>query len=722
MYRPRPESLFPPQQTAQFRWPNVFPLLVCLTAVCLAAGCSAPASPLKEGESEITLPAVRMHNVPELVQLGYAGYETKYKQLNSGYRSKDAPAIAGKVFQRSVLLHPKSTARPAWVTVPLARRYKRFTAYFGVEDRGGSQGSVRGKVLVDGESVCETSVLRGGEPAVFFDINVRNRYKLQIVVDDGGDGISFDHGLVADAMLYPVEEDVVAFTTPAYRVGGGVLAFSPGGPLADVPSRVMVRQGPDPDFLAPAWSGWNRLTLPLQLDPAAFAQFKIVPETPIVDLPVRVPVQLRCAVAAAAPSQGPPKKKPNVLLIGIDTMRADRMSCYGYDILNTPRMDALAAESCVFWNTYSQMSTTRPSFSGILTGHHPFDIPYIGREKLPYIGNNVRWTEHVRGLGTILGEQGYFTGGFISATPLKGDKTHFARQFDVFDQTFDGFKRLATEVTPYVLDFLEQAVGQDKPFFAFVHYYDPHQPYQTPEDLLEKVNDVRAGALYKKGLYDGEVYFTDFYIGQVLDKLEALGLAENTVIIVVGDHGETLEEHEMAFEHNDVYDTCMRVPLMIRFPDSIPCPTRTVWEPTRLMDILPTLLEALDVEWNPMENRRHGASLWPWMQGQTTETWPVSEVFSFKHVKRKDINVRDYCVRTRTLKLYKRLDGYRLFPVEYQQAEKVDVQARFPKAAANLRTLLDQFFSEDRLTGKDASEVPKLDAETVEGLKALGYM
>ncbi len=282
---------------------------------------------------------------------------------------------------------------------------------------------------------------------------------------------------------------------------------------------------------------------------------------------------------------GPGSSRPlNVVLISMDTTRADHLGCYGNDGIETPNIDALAARSLRFDHCFSAVPITLPSHTTMLTGLYPLDhsVRDNGTFHVP---------EEVPTLATILGHAGRTTIGVIGAFPLTS-QFGLSRDFDIWDEDFEGRRRAllllafeqrsADRVTRRALDLLEK--HGERPFFLFVHYFDPHRPWEAPSLYARR---------YRKSPYDAEIAFTDTWIGRLLAGLDEMGHGNDTVIILAADHGEGLSDHEEETHSFLLYNGTVRVPLLLSGPGIEP---GVVERPVSLADVAPTILEILGIE------------------------------------------------------------------------------------------------------------------------------
>jgi arylsulfatase A-like enzyme len=325
----------------------------------------------------------------------------------------------------------------------------------------------------------------------------------------------------------------------------------------------------------------------------------------------------------------------NVLLITIDTLRRDHVGVYGEAMaVATPRMDALAAEGVVYMDAVAPMPETAPSHATMMTGKHPL--------RHGVLSNGHELTGGHKTLAEVLEEEGYATGAFVSSFAVHS-RTGLDQGFRVFDDDLSPLPGLAQvdalgklmrvwmvvgdpASTPWMLErggkqtnarFVDWLDGHDQvPFFAWVHYMEPHAPYepwglpgyeangpvgQPVVDHREKMAQGDA-AIYTdqerdqlRSLYAEEVAYTDTLVGEVLDELDRRGLADNTLVILTADHGEMLGEHGLDFLHHGLYDEALRVPLIIRAPGAR-IGVKRVEPQVRLMDLVNTVLDYLKLD------------------------------------------------------------------------------------------------------------------------------
>ncbi len=275
----------------------------------------------------------------------------------------------------------------------------------------------------------------------------------------------------------------------------------------------------------------------------------------------------------------------NVVLITLDTTRADHLGCYGHEGIATPHIDRLAAEGTLYARAYTPVPITLPSHLSILTGTYPAHHG-VHENAGFYVA------QELTTLPEILRRRGYATAAFVGAFPLDS-QTGLDQGFDLYDDNYPssleqgkhpalrGFydERPAADVVRPALEWLKE---RDGPYFLWTHFFDPHQPQIPPSPLRER---------YAGALYDGEIAAVDEAIGRLLVKLEGRGDLDRTLVVLTADHGESLGEHGELTHALLLYSTTVRVPLVIRDP-SDPTPRR-IAAPVATVDILPTILNRL---------------------------------------------------------------------------------------------------------------------------------
>src|SRR5262245_30595238 len=255
---------------------------------------------------------------------------------------------------------------------------------------------------------------------------------------------------------------------------------------------------------------------------------------------------------ALSPAATSPRSRPPVILVTIDTLRADRLGSYGSPRGLTPSLDAFAREATRFSAAVSQVPLTLPSHATILTGLHP---AHHGVRT----NDGFRLPAGVPTLAESLKATGYTTAAFIGGYPLRGSTSGLSRGFDRYDDEF----LVAPDVTERSADAVIQSAAawidanSSRPFFAWIHLFDPHSPYTPPAPFASAHHDAP---------YDGEVAYTDAAVGRFLDRLRQRHLFAPAAIVIVADHGESLGDPGERTHGTFLYDATVRVPLMIKLP------------------------------------------------------------------------------------------------------------------------------------------------------------
>jgi arylsulfatase A-like enzyme len=321
----------------------------------------------------------------------------------------------------------------------------------------------------------------------------------------------------------------------------------------------------------------------------------------------RSPVLVLALALSVEPVAGAVRRDLNVLLITIDTVRADRLGCYGYAGAGTPNLDRLAAEGVRFANAYAQVPLTLPSHCSIMTGTYPVDH---------FVHNNGSYSlgPDLPTLAALLKGEGFRTAAFIASFTLDS-RFGLARGFDRYDDDVQGGEALksfrserdAGAVLAALAPWLEENSGER--FFGWAHFFDPHLPYAPPPPF---------DAEYGNRKYDGEIAYVDHVIGRLLEQLKDKGLLDRTLIVVAGDHGEALGEKKEIDHGLFLYDGTLKVPLIARCGKALPAglvvPSRV-----RLIDIMPTILDILGM---PVPPGVRGMSLLPYVRGRKRADLP----------------------------------------------------------------------------------------------------
>lgn len=454
--------------------------------------------------------------------------------------------------------------------------------------------------------------------------------------------------------------------------------------------------------------------------------------------------------------------RPNVILLTIDTLRADRLGCYGYDRPITPNLDRLAAKGIRFSQAISGGSWTQAAFPVILTSTY---ASMYGGCLGPLSSERPSPVE-------MLARHGYKTAGF-SNSPLLSQAYGYHRGFDHFielepDETDHSLRHIkggqyllrnplihyisnlagkrmrparlyvcAAEVNQAVYQWVENV---QEPFFVWAHYMDVHWPYHLEEDLTHPRDIAQAwrdiAHLHQVNwqgesisptqqnhymtLYDQAVQYTDNQIGRLLDWLNNSRFAENTIIIVVADHGEEfLERNHWGHVETNLYDEILKVPLIIRLPGQVE--GKVIQRQVRTLDIMPTVLSLCSC---PLPDGVEGSSLVPLWSGNESQ---YEGMISISERWRDEGDISHIiALRTQSFKYIwndRKPDQPALYNLQADPEEKQNVIALYPARAAEFQSVVDQHLQRVAQTRptNDVSK-PGLDKEMINRLRGLGYL
>jgi arylsulfatase A-like enzyme len=456
--------------------------------------------------------------------------------------------------------------------------------------------------------------------------------------------------------------------------------------------------------------------------------------------------------------------RPSVLLFTIDTLRADHVGAYGNPNARTPTLDSLAKQGVLFKHTVTANAYTGPSHTSIMTGLLPGNHGVVK--------NRIRIPPTVPTLADLLSEKGYITAAFVSGYTTEDSACGLPSRFQYYDddiravrwlpragfdvaafrfvekfQKFTGWHRgdfeqsyrQAAETADIAIDWLEQ--NGDRPYFVWVHFFDPHSPYRPPQDYVDP-STKRAGvsglwyelSAREKSeivnspekvaamidLYDAEIAYADHELGRILEVARRHAADGNLIVIATSDHGESLGEHDLFWER-DLYDDTALVPLIINTPDSAPLPARTVDAQVRLIDLAPTILDLLGLE---SSIHFDGQPLTNLMRGTSTESSgpAVSEKF---HVKAISPEIRT--VRTDQWKYMHRFPGWDGESPRRDPEKELYHLPSDKREVTNLietgKTVPEGFDSLiEAQAPKFESEEPDLNEEDRTRLRSLGYI
>lgn len=433
------------------------------------------------------------------------------------------------------------------------------------------------------------------------------------------------------------------------------------------------------------------------------------------------------------------RARDNILLVTLDTMRADRLGAYGYARARTRHLDKLASEGVRFEWAFSPAPITLTAHASILTGLYPFEHGVRNN-------GNFYLADRFETLATVLSAHGYRTAAFVSSFVL--DRRYgLARGFEVYDDRMQGAQsqivsleaerrgdRTAQALSRWLDEYAANPGGtgtgsgqatdkSTRPFFAWLHLYDPHEPYRAPPPF---------GPAFADSPYDGEVSFTDAIVASILDKLTALRLDANTIVAVIGDHGESLGDHGEETHSMFVYDSAVRVPLLLWRPGRLPA-RLVVRQPVRAIDLPWTLTDLVGVQ---PARTAHARSLVPLIESlvtprtagftpQAPSPKPQAPSLTASDAIYAETYLPELYMNWAPLRAlrderWKFIDAPRpeLYDLSTDPAEQHNLYEREPQRSAAIRQALD------RLAGDTTQPVKgvTLDRETVDKLASLGYV
>lgn len=450
-------------------------------------------------------------------------------------------------------------------------------------------------------------------------------------------------------------------------------------------------------------------------------------------------------------SSRPRPPRPNIVFILVDTLRADRLGCYGHSGgYETPVMDSIAAEGVLFEHAMSPAPWTLPSVPSILTSVHPSVHRVINARNLPGASDDApsmirALPDELTTLAEVLQTAGYATAAF-SANPFVMAKYGFGQGFDSFEDSFAANHASGSLVNKGAFSWLASR-PPDRPFFLYLHYMDVHAPYYAdekhilpllaavertphkrplPEDaprlppLSRDFEDdprhqkLRGYVEYWRACYDAGVPQVDDHLGRLRTGLMRMGVWDNAWVILVADHGEALGEHVVWAHGDSIYHNELHVPLVLRWPEKLPA-GRRIAARISLMDLLPTMLELLEL---PVPAQAQGRSLCGLLAGQT----PASAAMLAEGVKRRP-QVMALVRGGWKLVSYGDVPRHELYRLDDDPGELNDLSDQQAALTAELAALIEQQSATNELLARGirAAAVP-ITPEDFERLQALGYL
>ena len=410
-----------------------------------------------------------------------------------------------------------------------------------------------------------------------------------------------------------------------------------------------------------------------------------------------------------SPTQNKNFRQPqNILLITIDTLRADHLGCYGYSHIQTPTIDSLAQEGIRFEWAFTPVPITLPSHTSILTGLYPYTHGVLNN-------GEYQLSASIQTLPRILQSHGFTTAAFVGAFVLS-KQFGLAQGFDVYDDELsptgekinEAFplynERKGEKVTEAALHWLQKK--NPSRFFLWVHYFDPHTPYDPPQPFKNE---------YLDRLYDGEIAYTDQCIKGLLHELKKRTILKDTLVVLVGDHGQGLGEHNEMTHGIFLYDATMRVPLLFRYPELAAGMVSS--DNVKTIDIAPTILELLNI---PLPPQWQGESLFqyfhqPQLSHRKNPAIFLETIFPEANFGWSPLQA----IRTRKWK-YIKAPRPELYDLQSDPAELANVLDQYPIEAQELESRLQKLLNTLPSLQKDQT-VP-MNEETRKRLQSLGYI
>jgi choline-sulfatase len=387
-----------------------------------------------------------------------------------------------------------------------------------------------------------------------------------------------------------------------------------------------------------------------------------------------------------------------IVLISIDTLRADHLPAYGYTKIRTPNIDALAAGGVLFEHAWSHAPQTLPAHTSILSGQLPFE--HGVRDNIGFTVKRGQWF-----IQRALSERGWATGGFVSAYVLRA-ATGINQGFDTYDSEMPatsgersiGQVQRSGDKTLEAANAWLDARDRSKPFFLFLHFYEPHKPYEPPARF----------ASYAP--YDGEIAYADELVGRFLDRLRSAGLYDRATIVLLADHGEGLGDHGEQEHGLFLYQETTRVPLIVKLPGRHDA--RRVAVPVQHIDLAPTILDLAGL---PAQPRLRGRSLRPLLDG--TGTLPDAPIYAEALYSRYHFGWSELYGLTDARYHFIRAPHDELYDLERDPIESRSIAADRPQVRQAMRGALESL-----IAGTSIAAPAAVDEQDRQRLAALGYV
>ena len=417
----------------------------------------------------------------------------------------------------------------------------------------------------------------------------------------------------------------------------------------------------------------------------------------------------------------------NVIIIAVDTLRADHLSCYGYPRNTSPNIDEFARDGVKFSACYAPSPLTTPAFASVFTSLPPFKH---GAKR-----NGLSIFDGINTLAQFLKERGYYSGAFVSNWTLKKELSHLDRGFDTYTEVLTkkrwyGLMNPEGKAPDVNMEAFKWLYGNKaKKIFLFVHYTEPHEPYVYHRDF-DKGFDNFDPTLYPEGSsqkkikkYDTEVGFVDYHIGQLIQRIKEYDLYEDSLILFLADHGESFGEHDYYGHGRRLYNSGLHVPLIVKFPGNRSSGEEVTWN-VSLLDVAPTILSLLGY---PAPEEMEGIDLFePEIQRVLFFECYKGAVHSERS---KLFRLKVSPVRYGLLKGSHKLifdDGFEAYDLKRDPFEMTDIYSNPGKTFAEMTASLEEFMAKVEkfieYSKKFHKQRSNLTKEELERLKALGYI
>ncbi len=439
-----------------------------------------------------------------------------------------------------------------------------------------------------------------------------------------------------------------------------------------------------------------------------------------------IPVVVLILFLLSGCGPGSSQTPPDVIIITVDTLRADRLGCYGYFRETSPNIDKFAEEDGVlFKSAVTPMATTLPAHISLFTSTNPLKHGVKGNYE--HLKTSLTTSERLKTAAQFFKEAGYDTAGFVGATSVK-KHTGIDAGFQTFGEPEEA-ERKAEETTDKVLNWFSTR-QETKPFFLWIHYFDPHGPYLPPPPFnkkFEKTQELRNYLIDKavnklnyyiygiNNLYDGEVLYTDSQIGRLFKELKNQNIYEDSIIVFTSDHGEGLGQHKWV-GHGRIYNEQLFVPLIIKFPKKKSVSEKLRNQTVSLIDVLPTLVKEVNLDLTKKEKHQF-------------EGFNILNPIERKYVFSERVNrERDwepgikYALTGNKWKYFHLTEGAdKLFDIKHDFIETKNVIEGSPEVAGELKKKILKKISSYKKYERENDTAP-LPSDVRKELESLGYI